>query len=173
MLADNKIRLRALEKSDALCLYKWENLTEYWPASAALAPYSHRNIIRYLDEYEADPFHSGQLRLMIETVKDTTPVGLIDLYNVEVRHRRACVGILIAPEYHKQGYAIAALRLMQEYCRAHLNMHQLLAGIPVNNLPSLALFEKAGYKRVATLPDYVAADREGAYCDLVVMSIIL
>lgn len=173
MLHDTEIRLRALEPDDIISLYEWENLSEFWLASATLAPYSHRNLMRYLDAYEADPFHSGQLRLMIETVTDRKPVGLVDLYNVEVRHRRADVGILIAPEYQRRGMATRALMLLSDYCRRHLGMHQLLAAVPQTNTASLALFSKAGFKTVAVLPHYIAGEQEGVYIDAVIMNKIL
>ncbi|MCM1319665.1 MAG: GNAT family N-acetyltransferase [Muribaculaceae bacterium] len=173
MLSDTNIRLRALEKIDLMTLYEWENLSQYWPASATLAPYSHHNLMRYLEEYEADPYRTGQLRLMIERIDDTEPLGLVDLYNVEVRHRRACVGILIGPHQQRHGYALAALRLLEDYCRRHLTLHQLLAAVPRYNNASTGLFHKAGYQHIATLTDYLAGSREGEYQDAMIFSLIL
>lgn len=173
MLQDEQIRLRALEMADAASLYEWENMSNYWPSSGTLAPYSHRNIMRYIDEYEANPFKTGELRLVIERVADGQAVGLIDLYNVEVRHRRACVGILVSPLMQRQGYAFAALRLMEVYCRQHLALHQLLAAVPSDNIASLRLFDKAGYRSIAHLCDYVAGRHEGEYLDATVFSLIL
>lgn len=173
MLSDSTIRLRALEASDALCLYDWENISDFWLSASTLAPYSRRNIMRYIDNYKADPFAEGQLRLMIETLADRVPSGLIDLYNIEVRHRRACVGILIAPTKQRQGLACRALSLLEDYCRRHLGLHQLLAAVPDCNAASLALFVKAGFEAVATLPQYVSGGSCGEYIDAIVMHKIL
>ncbi|MCM1005124.1 MAG: GNAT family N-acetyltransferase [Prevotella sp.] len=173
MLADTDIRLRAIEPADINALYDWENLSQYWQASSTLAPYSVRNLMRYIDEYTADPFAAGELRLMIEKIKDKKPVGLIDLYNVEVRHRRACIGIIIAPEEQKRGIATRALHLIEQYCHAHLLMHQLLAAVPAGNHASLNLFLKAGFSVAATLQDYISADSEGEYSDAIIMQKIL
>lgn len=173
MLSDSKIRLRALEALDATYLYDWENLSDLWLTSATLAPYSRTNIIDYITNYRADPFGEGQLRLMIETLDDNTPSGLIDLYNVEVRHRRACIGILISPAKQRCGIALRALHIMEDYCRRHLRLHQLLAAVPVSNTPSRALFSKAGFSHAATLPQYLCGTAPDEYIDALVMYKIL
>ena len=66
MLTDDILRLRALDSQDILTLYEWENLSELWNTSATLAPYSRRNLARYIESYDANPFASGELRLMAE-----------------------------------------------------------------------------------------------------------
>lgn len=157
MLDDDIIRLRALEKSDLQVIYSLENLSQLWRSSATLAPYSLRNVMEYLQSYEADPFHSGELRLMIEVKDGEVPAGLVDLYEVEVRHRRANVGIIISPEHQRRHLALRALRLLCRYCEHHLGLHQLLAYVPADNEPSLSLFERAGFSRVASLPHWLAS----------------
>ena len=157
MLTDRVIKLRALEPEDALALFEWENLSDLWQSSCTLAPYSRRNILRYIEAYEADPFRDG----------------LIDLYDLEVRHRRACVAILIEPSSQRHGYASRALALLENYCRRHLGLHQLLATVPENNSASLALFNKASFTQIAILPHYIAAEREGAYLNACIFNKIL
>lgn len=172
MLSDNLVSLRALETTDTISLFDLENLSDFWRTSSTLAPYSHRNIMRYIETYEADPFHSGELRLAIETSAGKQTVGFIDLYNVEVRHRRACIGIIIAPDRQRNGYACAALRLIEKYCNDHLCLHQLLAAVPSDNMPSIKLFDKCGFKHIATLPHYISAGGS-EYVDAIVMNKIL
>lgn len=157
MLDDEMMRLRPLEKEDLLTLHGWENLSRFWRSSSTLAPYSLRNVMRYLDEYEADPFHQGQLRLMIERKEPRTPLGIVELYEVEVRHRRANVGLLIDPLHQRRHVATRALDLLHGYCADHLMLHQLLAYVPQDNYPSRALFSGAGYTHVATLPHWLCA----------------
>ncbi len=158
MLDDDRIRLRALEKADLLPLHRWENLSALWRTSSTLAPYSLRNVMDYLAAYDADPFHCGELRLMVERKEDEEPLGFVELYEVEVLHRRANVGILIDPRHQRRHAALRALALLEDYCARRLMLRQLLAYVPADNKPSLALFERAGYRRVATLPEWLAAD---------------
>lgn len=166
MLDDDLIRLRALERSDLIPLHDWENISSWWRSASTLAPYSLRNVMEYLESYDADPFHAGQLRLMIECKEDGTPAGFVELYDVEVRHRRANVGILIAPSLQRRRYASRALALLERYCGEHLMLRQLLAYVPADNIPSLSLFDGAGYRRIATLPQWIAAG--GDWADAVV-----
>ena len=155
-LHDDTLRLRALEPEDLPTLYHLENLEDLWLTTTTLAPYSRLNLLRYIDSYQADPFSTGELRLIIELHEGHIPVGIIDLYSVQVRHRRACVGILIDPAHQRRGYARRALALLEGYCRTHLQLHQLLAAVPQTNHPSRALFAAAGYRPIATLPDYIS-----------------
>lgn len=172
MLSDSLIRLRALEAADATTLFDLENLTEFWKTSSTLAPYSHRNIMRYIDSYDADPFHSGELRLAIETKACKETVGFVDLYNIEIKHRRACIGIIIAPAHQQNGYAHSALTLIEKYCRELLCLHQLLVAIPSDHKPSLNLFQKCGFNKIATLPHYLSAGN-ATYIDAIVLNKIL
>ena len=173
MLTDSHIRLRALEPTDIEALYAWENLSDLWQYSCTLAPYSRRNMAQYIAGYQANPFGEGQLRLMIASAEGSEPRGLVDLYNVEVRHRRACVAILVAPEHQGRGIATSALRMLEVYCRRHLGLHQLLAAVPQGNEVSHRLFNKCGYRHIATLPQYVAGEREGTYEDTLIYNKIL
>lgn len=166
MLESETIRLRAFEKSDLLALHGWENLSEFWRSSTTLAPYSLRNVMDYLAGYEADPFHSGQLRLMVESRPDEHPLGFVELYEVEVRHRRANIGILIDPHYQRRHFGLEALALLEHYCAAHLMLRQLLAYVPADNEASLRLFARAGFSRIATLPEWIAS--AGNFTDAVI-----
>lgn len=50
-----------------------------------------------------------------------------------------------AAEDRRKGYGSQALRLMQRYAFAELNLYKLVAGIAEYNTPALALFESAGF----------------------------
>lgn len=159
LLSDDIITLSALEPSDLDALYDWENLSELWNTSATLAPYSRLNLARYIENYDANPFTAGELRLMARLEETGQPVGFVDLYGVEVRHRRAFIGILVAPSFQRCGYATRILALLERYASLHLHLHQLLAVVPGYNLPSKSLFSKAGFSHVAILPDFICLHR--------------
>lgn len=83
-----------------------------------------------------------QLRLMI-CRHDATPIGLIDVFDLEPKDRRAALGILIVDGSNRgKGYGAEALSLIVEYCFVHLGIHQLYAGVTADNQPSIQLFEK-------------------------------
>ena len=154
MLKSSKIKLRAVEPEDLDLMYLVENDTELWPYGQTSVPFSHYALKQYIAESSNDIFHDRQLRLVIET-PDGTSVGFVDLQNYEPQHHRAEVGIVVVPEKQRQGIATEALRLLWMYVTVHLGIHQLYALVPESNEVSIALFAKCGYKRNATLQDWL------------------
>lgn len=151
------IRLRAVEPGDAELLYAWENDSDVWPVSGTTEPFSREQMRRFVERQLAggDLLHTGQLRLIIETVAGSEPVGAVDLFEYDPIHRRAGVGILI----HKQsdrcrGYASDAIAVLCRYVRETLNMHQLWCCIGTDNEASLRLFRSAGFTVIGTKRDW-------------------
>lgn len=147
------LRLRAPEPDDAQKLYLWENLPGMWRYGFSPAPYSHRQIWEYIKNYNSDPLANCELRLIIEVEGEA--VGTVDLYDIDIRNRRAMVGVMTDVKERRQGFALEALRLMAGYCRDNLGLHQLAATVGADNEASLGLFAKALYQTIANLPDWL------------------
>lgn len=154
MLKSNKLKLRAVEPEDLDLMYLIENDTELWPCGQTSVPFSHYALKQYIAENTNDFFHDRQLRLVIETA-DGISVGFVDVQNYTPQHHRAEVGIVVVPEQQRHGLATEALRLLAGYVSAHLGIHQLYALVPEGNVASEALFKKCGYKKTATLQDWL------------------
>ena len=155
MLKSSKIKLRAVEPEDLDLMYLIENDTELWRCGQATVPFSHYALKQYIAESTNDFFHDRQLRLVIETADDIS-VGFVDVQNYNPQHHRAEVGIVVVPEQQRKGLAAEALRLLAGYVSAHLGIHQLYALVPEGNVASEALFKKCGYKKTATLQDWLS-----------------
>ena len=140
----NLCRLRALEPEDLDAMYGWENDTDSWRVSGTVAPFSRHVLSRLIDEQQFDIYATRQMRLVIETL-DGSAVGAVDMFEFDPQNLRAGVGIIIAPPYRKQGFALDALQTLERYVRDVLRMHQLWCSIGADNEASLALFKKAGY----------------------------
>ena len=70
--------------------------------------------------------------------------GAIDLYNYDPMNHRCGVGIMVATEYRRQGYALAMLQALSLHPPLS-TLHSLYADIAATNTASIALFRKAGY----------------------------
>lgn len=140
----NLCRLRALEPEDLDAMYGWENDTDSWRVSGTVAPFSRHVLSRLINEQQFDIYATRQMRLVIES-RDGKAVGAVDLFEFDPQNLRAGVGIIIAPPYRKQGYALDALHTLERYVREVLRMHQLWCSIGADNKASLALFKRAGY----------------------------
>lgn len=154
LLSDENIMLRPVEPGDADVMWEMESDSEQWIHNGMAAPYSLHNLKEYANNYDADPIRSGQLRLIIESTDTKEILGAVDMYDINPLHRRAFVGIYICCEFRKSGYALKALKLLEDYAFKLLNMHQLGAKIISKNKGSIKLFKKLGYNFIATLPDW-------------------
>ncbi len=154
VLSSHILKLRAVEPEDLDLMYLIENDTALWPLGQNSVPFSHYALKQFIAESSNDVFRDRQLRLVIEKA-DGVSVGFVDLQHYDPQHHRAEVGIVVVPEQQRQGFASEALRLLAGYVSAHLGIHQLYAIVPESNTASMALFHKCGYKKTATLQDWL------------------
>ena len=101
---------------------------------------------------EGASLSSGSLRLY------ALPYGCVDLYNYDPLNRRCAVGIMVANEYRRQGYALAMLRELQALSTTNYQLHTLYADIAAINTASLALFTKAGYTECGRFKEWLEYD---------------
>ncbi len=149
----SKVTLRAVEPSDIDILYGWENDTNIWGVSGTLSPFSHHTLSLFIEAQRQDIFASRQMRLMICT-HEGEAVGALDLFEFDPLHQRAGVGIMVAPEFQRCGYAADALLAAERYAIEFLRVHQLWCNIEEDNVASLALFASVGYVQVGLKKDW-------------------
>ena len=150
----NLCRLRALEPEDLDAMYGWENDTDSWRVSGTVAPFSRHVLSRLIDEQQFDIYATRQMRLVIETLNGSA-VGAVDMFEFDPQNLRAGVGIIVAPPYRKQGFALDALQTLERYVRDVLRMHQLWCSVDADNEASLALFRKAGYAECGRRKEWI------------------
>lgn len=150
---DYELRLRALEPADADMMYEAENDEAAWKYSDYLAPLSKELLHHYALTYDAEPFRSGQLRLIIEL--DETPIGILDLVEISPRHLRAEIGIYLLPEFRGKGLGREALLAAKDYCRNRLCLHQLGAMVADSNKTAKRSFNNAGFTTTGFRPEWL------------------
>ena len=164
-----KLHLRALEPDDTDMIYEAEKDDAAWRYSDYLAPLSRDMLLQYALAYDADPFKSGQLRLIIDM--DGTAIGMLDLFEVSARHLRADIGIYILPQFRGNGYSTKSLELAKDYCISRLGLHQVTASVAQRNDVAKRCFIKAGFLPTGKRPDWLR-NPEG-YEDVTLLSCIL
>lgn len=146
MLNGENVYLRNIEPSDLELLYRWENDPETWKVSHTLVPFSKHQLKQYVESPQ-DIFAHQQVRFMVCDKADGRPIGAIDLFDFEVIHQRAGVGILIAQKNDRgKGFGKEALQLLIKYSFHHLPLIQLYCNILTDNTASIKLFENAGFE---------------------------
>jgi diamine N-acetyltransferase len=165
------IKLRALEPEDLELLYEWENDYNYWSISNTVTPFSRYTLKLYLENSHKSIFETGQLRLMIDHIADRKTIGAIDLFEFELFHKRAGIGILIAnEEYKKKGFASMSLTCLTKYCFKTLQLHQVYCNIITSNSESIELFKNHGFVQTGIRKEWIHS--ENGYLDVLMLQLI-
>jgi len=153
-LKGEHIYLRALEPEDLEFLFRVENDMQLWQLSNTQTPYSRYVLKQYLDNAHKDIFEVKQLRLVI-CKHDTSPIGLIDVFDFDPKNKRAGLGIVIPSlNDREKGFAKEALHILVNYCFNILQLHQVYANIEAHNIASLNLFKGCGFQIVGLKKDW-------------------
>ena len=155
ILKGKKIKLRALEPEDLSFLFEIENNEVFWEISHTQTPFSKFLLKQYLENAHLDIYEAKQLRLVIEDVDNGNAFGLIDLFDFNPKHKRAGIGILVHPDFQKNGFASEALKILIEYAFTYLDLHQLYANITEGNNNSISLFENFNFKKIGIKKDWL------------------
>ena len=137
------ITLRKIEPTDLPFLYQWENDASVWVDGANHNPLSQRDLRDYIESTTGDIYKDGQLRLIIEAENST--VGCIDLFDFDIRNRRAAIGMYIAKEFRGRGIGKQAVEALETYAFEHLDLRLIYAVIATTNIPCTKLYENLGY----------------------------
>ena len=148
------IFLRALESNDIDYLFLVENNEKYWSISDVQVPFSKYILTSYLENSDMDIYKVKQLRLVISDYEYNT-IGLIDLFDIDFKNKRAGVAIIINDDKQMQGYAKEAIQLLINYSKTHLSLHQLYCNVLEDNIQSLNLFKSANFVEVGLKKDWI------------------
>lgn len=168
-----KVCLRPIEPEDLSLLYTIENDMDIWDSSNTDGPYSRYALKQYIASATSIR-ESGELRLVVDLVSSSadecihTPIGLIDLTHYVALDARAEVSIALLKAYRSKGWGLQALQCIETYAIQWLRIHILYAHVLQSNINSLRLFEKAGYEKVALLPEWHYVN--GQYEDICILS---
>lgn len=159
ILSNEKVSLRAPEPADLDFLFMLENDADTAAAGCGTAPVSRQQMWNYINNYCADIFAAGELRLVVTDKESGEPVGAVDLTSFNARDRHALVGIAIAADRRGHGYGKAALTLLCSYASSTLGLHSLAASVAEDNAASRALFAACGFRSCGRLRSWLRRGR--------------
>lgn len=154
MIKGKKAYLREMKSSDASILMLWENNPDNWRVSGTEVPFTMFEMQQFIAN-ASNVQENKQLRLMICDNSSMLAIGTLDLFEMNFRHKRAGVGILINDiEHRRKGFALESLDLLEDYVQRHFGITNLFCGVQADNIASIELFKKAKYKHVGTRLDW-------------------
>ena len=142
MLKGKNITLRPLYLSDLNFLFEVENNIDNWKYGTENKEYTKEELTNYISNAKQDISVSKQFRFVIDL--ENTPIGFIDLFDYTANS--AGVGVIIAKNYRRRGFAKEALKLLSIYSFETLNLKRLDCNIQKDNLESIKLFISFGFE---------------------------
>lgn len=163
-LQGDLLSLRSFELSDAETLHRWEHDETAWASSTTLAPLSAEFVREYIIRSVDSIITQRELSLLLQSRDNHTPVGYLQFLAYDPISRRVGLGLFVAPEHRRKGYAKEAVQLAIRYAFGRLGVSMLYADILESNVACCRLFDELGFTHTATLPKWHYA--EGEYHNL-------
>ena len=168
MLKSNQnVRLRQPSIKDLDDLLDWENDMLKIDHTDLPIFYTKDQMVVYLNSNQ-DPFINRQVRYMITL--DDKSIGYVDLYDFDLVHSRAGVGIFMDKKFRKQGIANKALKILVEISNNELHLNQLFAEVFQSNEAARSLFEHAGFTLSGVKKQWIR--KQEAYEDLLFFQLL-
>jgi RimJ/RimL family protein N-acetyltransferase len=149
MVSGRLTRLRAIEPAELETWRGWINrpdVMEGMDRAVQPSAVEHR---RYVEDALAA---ERAVFLGIETLRAPRLVGVVWLWDLDPRHRRAEVRIVVGdPDARGKGYGADALEALAAHAFGALGLRKLYAYVHSGNAASQRAFERAGYTVEATL----------------------
>jgi len=78
-------------------------------------------------------------------------IGIISIYHIDLKHRFASLGILLAKDYWRRGFMTEAMKRFLAFCFEELKLHRIEAQTFVDNIPAVKFFEKMNFRNEGRL----------------------
>lgn len=153
-LEDDVLRLRAVEPADVDLIYTVENDSYSWHTTNSNSPVSRQTLLEYVSSLTNDITQTGSTKLIAELKNDGTPVGVIDLFDLNLIDSRVEIGFYVVESERNNGYARRMVRLVAQYLSGCLGLCQMYAHAGVENPASIAVLESAGFERSGVLKNW-------------------
>lgn len=109
---------------------------------------------------------------VIESVINKKIVGIVGIYNISIIDSKAEIGYVMNKNYMKEGIMTRALIEIINYLIKDVNINRIEANVYKENLASIRLCEKIGFKKEGLRIKYMFNRFTNIYMDSYIFSII-
>jgi len=174
MLSGKKVVLRALEREDLIVLHKWQNDEEIMRLARSFPDHViSKEALQAEFEKELKGEDTGRRAYIIEEKSSGKPVGwaTIRIHQFTRRMTGADVGLALGEKnMWKRGYGTETTKLLLDEVFQQLNLHRAEWWTFAENIASLKLAEKVGFREDGRLREAVFFDNK--FHDLVVLGML-
>jgi len=171
MIFGERIRFRAIERSDLPVFVTWLNDPEVRAGISAYLPMSLAREQNWFEDMLKKPLEEQPFAIEIKHKDDWLLIGTTSFFNFSWRSRKAEIGIMIGEKaYWNQGYGTEAMLLMLQHGFETLNLHRIYLKVYSTNPRAIRAYEKVGFVHEGRLREAHYAD--GVFADDLVMSML-
>jgi len=169
MIYGQRVRLRAIERSDIPTFLRWFNDPEVRQYLLMYLPMSEAQEERWFERQLESPDHVFGIEARVED--GWKIIGNCGLHRIDWKNRSADLGIVLGEkEFWGQGFGTDATRTLLRFAFHELNLHRVTLLAYDFNPRAIRSYEKAGFRREGT--EREALFREGQYHDIHLMAIL-
>jgi len=153
MINSTKVTLREAQMEDAPFLFEMtqdEDYSKYFPSNLIATDLEDQK--RKLRHYIAQMKNNNGAYFVILFGKEQA--GIIDLYKIDKRNKRAGIGYGLAKEYRGKGITKKAVKEAIKYAKQKLKLHALESTAHPKNISSQKVLIHCGFKKVGVMKDY-------------------
>jgi len=166
-----RVRLRAVERSDVEKFHVWINDPEVTEGLALYLPMSMRDEESWFEGIAHRPPQEKPLAIECRDGDGWKLIGNSGFFDLDHNAHSAEIGIMIGDKsYWNKGYGTEAMSLLLQHGFETLNLHRILLRVYVSNPRAIRSYEKAGFTHEGRLRE--AVYQHGRYGDVLMMSVL-
>ena len=166
-----RVRLRAVERSDVSHFYDWVNDPEVTYGMALYLPMSTVDEQAWFERVTQRVQEEKPLAIEVRQDDGWRLIGNCGVFAVDWVNRLAELGIMIGekPDWNK-GYGTEVMRVLLRHCFETLNLNRVFLRVYADNTRARRAYERAGFVEEGALRQ--ARFKRGQYVDVVLMSVL-
>jgi RimJ/RimL family protein N-acetyltransferase len=171
MILGERVRLRAIERSDLPAFVNWLNDPEVSEFLMLYSPLSNEQEERWFKDVLEQPAYNQPMAIEVRDGESWITAGNCSFHVQDWRVRSAELGIFIGEKgYWGQGYGSEVMRLLLDHGFHILNLNRIYLRVYENNHRAIRAYEKAGFVHEGRMRQ--AEYRNGVYEDVLLMSVL-
>jgi len=170
ILETDRLVLRTLTHADAPEMFRYRSSETIMKYIARPRAKTIEDAIVLIDRINTNVANNEGINWGITLNGSEKTIGYIGYMSFRKEDYRAEIGYLLSDEFHRQGIMQEAIRAVLAYGFNEIGLHSVSANVDPENIASLSILEKIGFKREAYFREDFYYD--GKFLDSVILSLL-